>query len=82
MTTQDIVNVQFGIRSILSIESAKVATPISIIEFHIVKVNTLFLFCLTDMDYLQIYFNNLKNLLVISHSIVPVVYHFGHPFLL
>ena len=82
MTMQDIVNVQFGIKSTSSIGSAKVATPISTIEFHIVKINTLFLFCLADMDHLQVYFNNLKNLLVTPHSTVPVVHCFSHSFLL
>jgi len=76
------VNIQFGIRLTLLIRLAKVATPINIIEFYIIKVNTLFLFCLADIDYLQVYFNNLKNLLVIFYSIVPVVCCFGHPFLL
>jgi len=46
------VNVQFGIRLTLLIRLAKVITPIGIIEFYIVKVNTPFLLCLADMDYL------------------------------
>ena len=58
------VNVQFGIRLTLLIRLAKVTTLISIIEFYIIKVNTLFLFCLADIDYLQVYFNNLKNMLI------------------
>ena len=76
------VNVQFGIKSTLSIGSAKVTTLIGIIKFYIVKVNTLFLLCLVDMDYLQVYFNNLKNMLITPWSEVPVIYRFGHPFLL
>ena len=51
-TTQGIVNVQFGIRLTLLIKLAKVITLISIIEFHIVKVNTPFLLYLADIDYL------------------------------
>ena len=46
------VNIQFGIRLTSLIRLAKVATPISIIKFHIVKVNTLFLLCLADIDHL------------------------------
>ena len=76
------VNIQFNIRLTLLIKSAKVATPIGIIKFYIIKVNTLFLLCLADIDYLQVYFNNLKNLLVTSYSIILVIYCFGHPFLL
>jgi len=58
------INIQFGIRSTLLIGLAKVTTPISIIEFYVVKVDTLFLLCLVDIDYLQVYFNNLKNTLI------------------
>jgi hypothetical protein len=46
------VNVQFGIKLILLIKLAKVTTLIGIIEFYIIKANTLFLLCLVDMDYL------------------------------
>jgi len=46
------VNVQFSIRLTLLIRLAKVITLIGIIEFYIVKVDTLFLLCLVDMDYL------------------------------
>src|SRR6266567_124694 len=76
------VNVQFGIRLTLLIGLAKITTPISIIKFYIIKVNTLFLLCLADMDYLQVYFNNLKNILITPWSEVLVIYYFGHPFLL
>ena len=81
-TTQGMVNVQFGIGSTPSIGSAKVTTPIGTIEFHIVKVDTPFLLCLADMDYLQVDFNNLTNLLVTPHDNVPVIRRFGHPFFL
>ena len=46
------VNIQFSIRLTLLIGSAKVTTLIGIIEFYIVKVDTPFLLCLADMDYL------------------------------
>jgi len=46
------VNIQFGIRLTSLIKSAKVITLIGIIEFYIIKVNTPFLLCLADMDYL------------------------------
>jgi hypothetical protein len=58
------VNVQFGIKSTSLIKLAKVTTLISIIEFYIIKVDTLFLLYLVDIDYLQVYFNNLKNILI------------------
>jgi len=46
------VNIQFGIRLTLLIGLAKVTTLIGIIEFHIIKVDTLFLLYLVDIDYL------------------------------
>ena len=49
------VNIQFSIKLILLIKLAKVTTLISIIEFYIVKANTLFLLCLVDIDYPKIY---------------------------
>jgi hypothetical protein len=58
--------------------------PISKTEFHIVEVNILFLLCLADMDWLQVYFNNLDNILVSRDGkvSVPVARHFKHLFLL
>jgi hypothetical protein len=46
------VNVQFGIESTSLIGLVKVTTLIGIIKFYIVKVDTPFLLCLADMDYL------------------------------
>ena len=51
-STRGIVSVQFGIGSISSISSIKIAILIGIVEFYIVKVNTPFLLCLADMDNL------------------------------
>ena len=82
IATQGIVNVQFGIGSTSLISSARVSIPIGTVEFHIVKVNTPFLLCLADIDNLQVYFNNLKNLLIILRDAILVVRRYGHPFLL
>ncbi len=76
------VNVQFGIGSTSSIGSLLLDTPIGIIEFHVVEADTPFLLCLEDMDNLNVYFNNLENVLITSTKSVPVVRRFGHPFLL
>ena len=46
------VNIQFSIKLTLLIELAKVTTLIGIIKFYIVKVDTLFLLYLVDIDYL------------------------------
>jgi len=58
------VNVQFGIGSTALIGSVAVKTSIGLIDFHIVKVDTPFLFCLVDMDRLQVYYNNVTDTLI------------------
>jgi hypothetical protein len=46
------VNVQFGIGLTILIGLVKVKTLISLVDFHIVKADTLFLLCLVDIDRL------------------------------
>ena len=46
------INVQFGISSTTLIKSVTVKTPIGLVNFHVVKADTLFLLCLVDMDRL------------------------------
>jgi len=76
------INVQFSISSTPSIGSVIVNTPVSNIEFHIIKADTPFLLYLADIDILKVYYNNLKNVLVTPTKLVPVVCRFGYPFLL
>jgi len=58
------VNVQFGIGLIILIGLVKVKTPIGLVNFHVVKVDTPFLLCLADMDRLQVYYNNVMDTLI------------------
>lgn len=76
------IHVQFGIGSISSIGSMNVQTPIGRIEFHVVKADTPFLLCLSDMDRLKVYLNNVDNTLVTADKTIPICRRFGHPFLL
>jgi hypothetical protein len=76
------VSIQFKIGSTSSINSIKVATLIGTVKFYIVKVDTPFLLCLADINNLQVYFNNLKNVLITPLKTVPVIRQFRHPFLL
>ena len=46
------INIQFSIKLIKLIKLAKVTTLIGIIKFYIIKVNTLFLLYLADINYL------------------------------
>jgi len=81
-STKGQVTVQFGIGSTSSIGTANVHTPIGEVQFHIVDANTPFLLCLADMDKLQVYYNNIQDVLVTRTKEVPVVRRFGHAFLL
>ena len=76
------INIQFGIRSTLSIRSIIVDIPVRQAEFYIVKANIPFLLCLKDIDILGVYYNNLKDLLVAPVKTVLVTRRFGHPFIL
>src|SRR6266702_2955278 len=69
-----IINIQFGINSTPSISSITVNTLVNNIKFHIVKADTPFLLCLTDIDILKVYYNNLKNVLVTPTKSVLIVY--------
>ena len=81
-STKGQVIVQFGIRSTSSIGTTNVHTPIGEVQFHIVDANTPFLLCLADMDKLQVYYNNVRDVLVTRTREVPIVRRFGHAFLL
>ncbi|KAJ0162349.1 hypothetical protein CTA2_4704 [Colletotrichum tanaceti] len=59
-----------------------VDTPFGPIRFHVVPVNTPFILCLTDMDRLGIYFNNIDNVLCQGSITVPVARKWGHPWML
>ena len=76
------VNVQFSIGSTYSIGSLLLDTLIGIVEFYIVEADTPFLLCIKDIDKLDVYFNNLENLLIASTKSVSAVCCFGHTFLL
>ena len=57
---------QFGIGSTTSIGVATIDTPIGNIDFHLVEADIPFILCLHDMKTLNIYLDNVRNLLVIS----------------
>jgi hypothetical protein len=76
------INVQFEIKSILSIESLTIDTSFELVKFHVIKANTLFLLSLADMNRLKVYFNNVENLLVDKIKISSIIRRFDHDFLL
>jgi hypothetical protein len=81
-STKGQVSVQFGIGMASSIGTVEVDSPIGKVHFHVVHADTPFLLCLADMDSLQVYYNNLKDIIITRTGAVQVVRRFGHPFLL
>jgi hypothetical protein len=80
------VNVQFDIESTSSIKSLIIDTSFDIVKFHVIKTDISFLLSLADMNRLKVYFNNVKNILIMiaqfEKSLLSVVRRFGHGFLL
>jgi hypothetical protein len=76
------VIVQFEIGSISSIGTANIYTLISEVQFHIINANIPFLLCLVDIDKLQVYYNNIWDVLVTHTREVPIVKYFKYAFLL
>ncbi len=76
------INVQFGIESILSLESITIDISIRLVEFHVIKTDTSFLLSLADMNRLKVYFNNVENLLVNTIKVLSIIRRFDHDFLL
>ena len=83
------INVQFGIGLTALIRSVTVKTPISLVDFYIVKIDTPFLLYLADIDRLQVYYNNILDTLI-GLAITPgskyitllIIQQFRHPFLI
>ena len=50
-----------------------ISTPLGTIIFHVLPTNTLFLFCIKDIDNIGVELHNLKNVLVQGTKVVPVV---------
>ena len=60
-------NFMFGIGNATSIRSVNLDTLLGPIMFYIVLINTLFLLYLTDIDKLEIFFNNITNEVIQLH---------------
>lgn len=74
--------ITFGKGSAPVIGTLQVPTPVGTILFHVVPLNTPFLFCLQDMDRLQVMYDNLQNILIQGDRIVPILRKWGHPWML
>ena len=58
------VNVQFSIGLTTLIRLVTVKTLISLVNFYIVKADIPFLLYFTDIDRLQVYYNNITDTLI------------------
>ena len=83
------INVQFGIGLTALIRLVAVKTPISLVNFHIVKADTPFLLYLVNIDRLQVYYNNITDSLIgpatalkSKYITLPIIQQFRHPFLI
>ena len=76
------INVQFGIGSTPSLGSITIDTPIGNVDFYVVQADTPFILCLTDIDSLRTYYNNVTDILITPSAKLPITRRFGHPFLL
>ena len=56
--------IKFGKGTATIIEVIWVSTPIGVLTFHVVLINTLFLLYLQDIDALKVRFDNLRNVLI------------------
>ena len=60
------MNIQFSISLTALIRSVIVKTLIGLVDFYVMKADTPFLLCLADIDRLQVYYNNVTDILISS----------------
>ncbi|RAL62925.1 hypothetical protein DID88_004766 [Monilinia fructigena] len=73
-------NVTYGIGSTTSIGSW-MKLPFGDVEWNVMRADTPFLFCLADMDRFKFKYDNIDDVAITPHMILPVYRRFGHPFL-
>jgi hypothetical protein len=56
--------IHFSKGTITSFSIIRVQTPLKYITFYIISTNTPFLFCIRDMDKLNVKLDNFKNILI------------------
>jgi hypothetical protein len=65
--------IRFGKGTAISQGTIHVSTPLGTITFHVVPINTPFLFCIQDMDKMGVKLDNLENILIQGNIIIPVI---------
>ncbi len=87
ITKAKAIHVQFDIDFIFSIKSLTIDISIGTMKFHIIKIDTSFLFSLVDMNRLKVCFNNVENVLMKKKNFrkdetFSVIRRFDHDFFL
>lgn len=81
--TKGQVSITFSNREVIdSLSTTRVEILISPVIFHVVPSLTLFLFCLQDLDYLGIIYDNLRNILIQRDKLILIIRSFGYLFML
>jgi hypothetical protein len=65
--------IRFGKGEAMSIGTIQVSIPLGNITFHVLPTNTLFLYCLQDIDCMKVKLDNIQNIFVQSKKIVFIV---------
>jgi hypothetical protein len=58
---------------VVSLGIIQVSTPLEVIIFYIVFANTPFLFCIQDINRIEVKLDNLKNVLIQGKTVVPII---------
>jgi hypothetical protein len=74
LNKKKIIFFKFDIDEILFIDIVNLNIFVDVITFHIVLVQISFLLCLSDMNRLRLYFNNLINMLIEERSINKILF--------
>ena len=70
----------FEINSTFFINIINLNTSLKTIVFHIVQINTFFLFCFVDMNKLKAFFNNIINQFIQFNRCHLIIRRYGHAF--
>ncbi len=66
LNKKNVITFKFDIDDTFFIDSIRLITSIESVTFHIVSVNISFLLCLVDLNRLDIFFNNLINMIIVN----------------
>ena len=80
ISTADSVSFIFRIDNTSSINTINLNTSLKTVVFHIMQINTSFLFCFVDMNKLKAFFNNIINQFVQFNCCHLIIRRYDHAF--